>query len=347
MPLFVDVKYANIIAHRHRNFKKKGDYLWNFSCGICGDSRTNKTKARGFIYKVKSALFYKCHKCGVSTNLGNLLRHVDSNLYQEYALENYKESGAPRAQHSKPVENLEFFKTPAINTSVDLVDAALDSLKRLDKLSDIHPAVKYAIKRQIPRDKWHLLYFCTQFKRYVNSLVPNKFKRLDDEHPRLIIPYFNSHGKCFAFQGRAFGPEDPKYITIKLDETEEKVYGLDRVNFANRIYVTEGPLDSLFIPNAIAVSGSSFNTPTIEALKTNATIVYDNEPRSPTLVKLIKSTIDRGFSVCLWPDTVEGKDINDMILSGMDPGSIIKVIDQNTVAGAEASLKFAMWKKCQ
>lgn len=342
MTLFVDVKYADMLGPRLRNYKRKGDFLWNFSCPVCGDSKTNKSKARGYIYKVKTGLFVKCHKCGYSTNLGNLVKYLDPVMYQEYVLENYKESGAPRSHHKDTS-----IAIPAIIKTPELTDSILDPIKRLDSLPLDHPAVKYVLKRKIPSRFLSLLYYAPRFKAYVNWVVPGKFRDLQDEHPRLIIPYFNRHGKCFAFQGRAFGKEDPKYYTIKVDDTEEKVFGLDRVNFAKRIFITEGPLDSLFIPNAIAVSGSSFTTPTIESLKTNCTVIYDNEPRSKELTKLIKKTIDAGFSVCMWPEVIVEKDINEMILAGRTSQEILEIIKQNTYTGVEAQLRFASWRKCE
>lgn len=341
--LYVDVKYANMLGPRLRNYKHKTDYLWNFSCPVCGDSKTNKSKARGYIYKVKTGLFVKCHKCGYSTNLGNLIKYLDPVLYQEYVLENYKEGGLPRSHH-KSVE----IAIPAILRAPDLgEDSILEPIKRLDTLRPDHPAVKYALNRKISSKHLSLLYYAPKFKAYVNWVVPGKFRDTEDEHPRLIIPYFNRHGKCFAFQGRAFGKEEPKYYTIKVDDTEEKIFGLDRVNYAKRIYIVEGPIDSLFIPNAIAVSGSSFGSPTVEALKTNCTVVYDNEPRSKELTKLIKKTIDAGFSVCLWPEAIVEKDINEMISAGKTPEEILDIINTNTYTGVEAQLRFIQWRKCE
>ena len=343
--LYVDVKFANLLGPHLRNYKRKGDYLWNFSCPICGDSTTNKSKARGYIYKMKTALFVKCHKCGYSTNLNNFIKTIDPNLHREYALEKFKENQAPKPVQKRQPVDLDLFKTAA-PAKAEVVDSVLDPIKRIDQLADTHPAVRYAVKRKIPVDKWSLLYFAPKFKKYVNSLIPNKFSDLENDHPRLIIPYFNSHGKCFAFQGRAFGKEEPKYFTIKLDDQEEKIYGLDRVDFSKRVYVVEGPLDSLFIPNAIAVSGSSFGSLTIKALQSNCIVVYDNEPRSKTLTKLIEQTIEQGYAVCMWPDTVEEKDINDMVRAGKTPQEIVDTIDNNTFKGVEAKLRFALWRKC-
>ena len=339
--LFVDGKYAKMLAPKLRNFKQKDDYSWNFSCPVCGDSKKNLSKARGYLFKHKTGLVYKCHNCGYTGSLGKLIKYLDEGLYKEYCLENYKESGAPRTAHKSVADAI-----PAVINPIDFTDEILSPLKRIDKLSLTHPAVKYCINRKIPSKHWHLLYFCTRFKHYVNSLIPNKFEKIDNDHPRLIIPYFTSHGKCFAFQGRAFGPEEPKYFTIKLDESEEKIFGMERLNYARRVYITEGPIDSLFIPNAVAVAGSSFNIPTVKALMTNATIVYDNEPRSPELTKLIEKSIESGYNICLWPDTVEEKDINDMIKAGRTPEDILEIINANTYSGAEARLAFALWRKC-
>jgi hypothetical protein len=230
---------------------------------------------------------------------------------------------------------------------VDLLeDDILSSLQRLDKLDVTHPAVKYVIKRKIPKDKWHLLYFAPRFKKFTNSVTAKFVEPIVDEHPRMIIPYFTNAGKCFAYQGRAYGDEEPKYYTIKVDETEEKIYGLDRVDYGKRVYVVEGPLDSLFLPNAIAVSGSSFDTPTIRQLLTNATIVMDNEPRSKEIVKQLEKYINLGYSVCMFPDTVTQKDINEMILhGGMSSEEIVELINTNTYTGMAAKLKFINWRK--
>ena len=341
--LYIDIKYANMLAPRLRNFKHKNEYLWNFSCPVCGDSSKNKLKARGYIYKVKTGLFVKCHNCNYGTNIGNLIKYLDPVMYEEYVLENYKESGAPRSHHKDAaiaIPDILTKSTPLPTISI------LSHIKCLDTLPADHPALKYVIDRKIPSKYINELYYAPRFMKYVNIIQPGKFKTVTQDHPRLIIPYFNKAGKCFAVQGRAFGKEDPKYFTIKVDENEEKIFGLDRVDETKRIYIVEGPLDSLFLSNAIAVSGASFSSPTIEKLKSNATVVYDNEPRSKELTKLISKTIEQGFSVCLWPEAVVEKDVNEMVLAGRTPEEVQQMIDANTFSGAEAQLRFASWRKC-
>lgn len=341
--LYVDIKYVNQLSTRLRNFKQKNQYLWNFSCPFCGDSSKNKLKARGYVYRQKSDLFFRCHNCGHGTNLGNLIKFVDEHTYKEYVLERYKE-GATRYNAHKDIAAV----IPEVKESPKLLtDSILDGLRDFNRLHKAkHPATNYVIQRRIPQEYWHLLYFAPAFKKFVNSVTPKFAEPIKDEHPRLIIPYFNAAGKCFAFQGRAFAGEEPKYYTIKVDENEEKIYGLDRVDYSKRIYIVEGPIDSLFLPNAIAVSGSSFDTPTVRALLTNATIVMDNEPRNKEIVSQLAKYIDLGYNVVMLPDTVQGKDINDMVKLGMTQSEIVELLNTNTYSGAAAKLKFATWRKC-
>jgi len=336
--LYIDAKYANILGSRLRNFKQKKDYTWNYSCPVCGDSSKNKLKARGYIYRKGSDLFVKCHNCQYGSNLGNLIKHVDPVLYNEYVLERYK-SGATRYNAHKDITQILPEETELLE------DDILSGLTRLDRMDEKHPAVKYLINRKIPKEKWNLLYFAPKFKAYTNTVNPKFQEPIEGEHPRMIIPYFTSAGKCFAFQARAYGNEEPKYYTIKVDETQEKIYGMDRLDFSRRIYVVEGPIDSLCIPNSIAVSGASFDTPTIRQLLTNATIVMDNEPRNKDIVKQLDKYIKLGYNVCLYPDNVTEKDINEMILSGKSPNEILEMINTNTFAGIEATLKFSTWRK--
>ena len=342
--LYIDAKYAQILGSRLRNFNQKKDYLWNYSCPVCGDSSKNKLKARGYIYRAKADLLVKCHNCGYGTNIGNLIKYVDPVLYDEYVLERYK-GGASKYNSHKDVAPI----LDRVQTTDLLEDDILSSLTRLDTLAiskPEHPAVKYIEDRKIPRDKWYLLYFAPKFKTYTNTVIPKFMEPVEGDHPRMIIPYFTNAGKCFAYGARAYGNEEPKYYTIKVDDTQEKIYGLERINYAKRIYVVEGPIDSLFLPNAVAVSGASFDTPTIRSLLSNATIVMDNEPRNKDIVKQLGKYIDQGYSVCMFPDTIQHKDINDMILDGgMTPEEILEVINTNTYRGIEAKLRYSEWKK--
>lgn len=336
---YIDTKYISLISPRLRNFKRKTDYLWQFSCPYCGDSQKVKTKARGFIYRTKNDLFYKCHNCSVGTHLSKLIEHVDSNLHKEYVLERYKEGLTGNGRGDKTpgagIKTPKFdFKKPVFKKSLKL-----ESFAQLEKS---HPAVKFLSDRMISEKLWNDIYFSPKFFEYVNGQVKDKFPSLDGDHPRMVIPFRKEGGEVFAFQGRAFGDEPQKYITIILDDKHPKIFGLDRVNKEHTIYVVEGPIDSLFLENCIAVAQSDLRVP---QFKENAVLVPDNEPRNVQVCKQIERCIEEGYSVVIWPKGIKEKDVNDMILSGMTAREIQNIIHTNTHKGLQAKTVFNSWKK--
>jgi hypothetical protein len=215
----------------------------------------------------------------------------------------------------------------------------LKNLKSISDLSTDHPARKIVEKRLIPSEFLSDLYLCESFYKFTNTLVPNKFPSLDGDHPRLLIPFRDEKGEVFAYQGRSFGKEQPKYITIKLDDTT-KIFGLDRVDKSKQIYAVEGPLDSLFLDNCIAVGGAD-----LVKLKNDIIIIFDNEPRNKEICKQMNFCIRFDKKIVIWPDSMKHKDINDMIMSGYTKEQIQEIIDDNTFSGAAAQLRFVKWKK--
>ena len=339
MQSYIDLKYVNIISPYLQQFKKKGDFLWNFRCPYCGDSQKSRTKARGFIYRKKNDLFYKCHNCGVGTTLGKLIELVDSKTYKDYILERYKKG----VKTNNPEPEWDF------NEPVFRKKDILKGLQSIEQLDETHPAKIILCKRKLPKENLADIFLCPAFFAFTNKLIPNKFSSLGGDHPRLLIPFRNKEGEIFAYQGRAFGKETPKYITIKLDEDADKIYGLDKVDKTKQIYVVEGPIDSMFLDNCIAVGGADFSKPlSIDGrlmLNGELTIVFDNEPRNKEICKQMERTIGQGRKIVIWPDSMKHKDINDMIIAGYSKKDIQRIITDNTFQTVAASLRFAEWRK--
>jgi len=336
---YIDTKYISLISPRLRNFTKKGDYLWNFSCPFCGDSQKNQRKARGFVYRTKNDLFYKCHNCSHGTNLSKLIEYVDAPLHKEYVLERYKEGLTSSGQGDKtPGAGI---KTPDFKFTKPIFKKSL-KLQSFAQLDENHPAVKFLLQRNLPRDAWNDIYFCPKFFEFSNTLIENKFPSLDGDHPRMVIPFRNKDGEIFAYQGRAFGKEKQKYITIVLDKEHPKIFGMDRVDTTNVFYVVEGPIDSLFIQNSVAVAQSDLRLPDY---KDKAVLVPDNEPRNKEVCRQIDKFIQEDYSVVIWPKGIKEKDINDMILSGITSAEIMGIIHSNTHKGLQAQTVFNSWKR--
>ena len=332
MSSYIDIKYINEISARLSQFKKKGDYLFNFRCPHCGDSKKSKTKARAYLYRVKNDMFFKCHNCGEGQSLTNFLKFLDNKKYEQYLLERYKGS-AP----STPQPEFNDFK-PKFK-EVDI----LDGLTPVSELKDNHPVKQYVIKRKIPEKYFSKLFLCNKFMAFVNKAKPNTFSHTKGEHPRLIIPFYDINNKVFAFQGRAFGKEQPKYLTVKLDENKQKVYGLDTVNLQEHIHIVEGPIDSMFVKNCLAAAGADL---TLKVEPSNVTYIFDNEPRNKEIIKRMYDVIEKDYNLVVWPDDMRHKDINDMIISGMSIAEVQTIISKNTFAKLEALTKISYYKKC-
>tara|TARA_B100000131_G_scaffold216105_1_gene207749 strand:- start:46 stop:852 length:807 start_codon:yes stop_codon:yes gene_type:complete len=265
----------------------------------------------------------------MGTTLGKLIEHLDSKSYKDYIMERYK-SGV-KTVNKEP----EFKFNEPVFRSKDICS----TLNSLSELGEDHPARKIIDRRNLPISSYKDLFLCPEFYKFTNNLIPNKFPSLDGDHPRLLIPFRNEEGEIFAYQGRAFGDEKPKYLTIKLQE-RDKIFGLDKIDKRKEVLVVEGPLDSLFLDNCIAVAGAD-----VPNLDCDFTVVFDNEPRNRELLKQIEKTINHGHKICLWPEEMEYKDINDMILGGYTKEEIQKLIKQNTYQGVTATLWFSKWRK--
>ena len=332
MSSYIDLKFINDLSGRLSQFKKKTDYLFNFRCPHCGDSQKSKTKARAYLYRVKNDMFFKCHNCGQGQNLANFIKFVDPKLYEPYLLERYKKS-AP----ATPKPKFDFKPTKFTNQT------PIDDLKSIKDLPEDHPARLYCVNRKIPEKYFDKLFLSDKFMTLVNEVKPNTYK-ITKDHPRLIIPFYDTTGKVFAFQGRAFGKEQPKYLTIKLDENKQKVYGLDKVSFQKPIYITEGPIDSLFIDNCLAAGGADLFLKN-KIPNENITYIFDNEPRNKEIVKRMYKVIEQDFNVVIWPEDLQLKDVNDMIMSGLTKLELQDIISNNTYSKLSALTKLNYWKK--
>lgn len=328
---YIDHKFVSLLSPRLDKFTRKNSTLWNFRCPICGDSQKNKSKARGFIYQVKQDLFYKCHNCSFGTSFANLLKRIDANLYKEYLLEKYKEGETASG----------FRPTTCVPTPKNILPKKTISLKSFAELNDDHPAKILFKKRMIPKEHWRELYFAPQFFKFSQRMTQTVSKIIND-HPRMIIPFYDENDELFAFQGRAFGSEQPKYLTTILNKKIKKIFGLNRANFNKPLHVVEGPIDSLFIQNGIAVAQGDLRIP---KYKSNSILIPDNEPRNKEICNNIEKYLKQDYKVVLWPKEIESKDINQMVLSGMSTDEIQQIINTNTYSGLEGLAVFSSWKK--
>ena len=326
---YLDVKYIQLVSPRLTLFKKKKADLFNFRCPYCGDSQKRKNKARGYLFKIKNDFVYKCHNCGVGRTLSNFLKDQDSFLHDQYVMEKFKEGRTGKGT-STP--------NPKFNFSPPKFHGGDVNLEKISELNTEHPAREYLEKRGIKDLDY--FYYCPKFKAWTNE-QKKTFDNCRQDSPRIIIPFRDKDGKLFGYQGRSLAPTAKmRYITIMLDEDKPKIFGQDRIDYERPVYIVEGPFDSTFIQNSVAMAGSDVDIRTYNW--SDHIWIYDNEPRNREIVNRIAKLIDRGEKVVIWGNNIVEKDINDMVLAGHDVMSMIK---SNTYSGLEAQVKFNIWKK--
>lgn len=338
MSLFLDQKYLSLISNRLPLFKRKGDRLYNCRCILCGDSLKKINKTRGYFYAYKTELRYKCHNCNASLSFGNFLKNLDNALFEQYRFESYTENKSLTLSNTNPAAMV--FEEPKFKTEEErLLDRIL---ARMDTLADDHPAVLFLKNRLVPTHQYKHLYFIENIKDIVQ--LNDKYKEgIKGSEPRIVIPFYNEYGKLVGVTCRAIGGEALRYVAVRISETEDMIFGIDKVDKNKTVYVVEGPIDSLFIDNCIAVGSSALNKVRFSTISPDKLVyIYDNQPRNKELCKIIKQTVEQGNQIVIWPQNISEKDINDMVLAGRD---VKKLIKENTYSGLTAMAKFYSWKR--
>lgn len=335
MSIVIDRKFLKLLSPKLNRFTEKKTDLYNFRCPFCGDSKKNTLKSRGYVYRKKNDYFYKCQNCGVGHTMYNFIKNLDENLAKEYSLERYSNGETGNQNYTKP--KFEFDK-PVFKKREKI------NLPKISELDADHYAYKYCVDRKIPESNFSRLYFAEDFKSFTDSVLPDNEKQLFVE-PRLIIPFFDDDGSLLAFQGRALNDSKIRYITIKIHEESIKIFGLDKVDKEEKVYVTEGPIDSMFLPNAVATADANLANAVNYIAKDKLVLVFDNEPRNKDICKLMDRAIENHFSICIWPEMIEEKDVNDMIKSGFTSEELVDIINKNTFVNLRAKMEFINWKK--
>jgi hypothetical protein len=263
----------------------------------------------------------------------NFLKHVEPSLVEAYQMERFKAS----SNHNSPEPSFDLAKAkPVFDKKLELPSIA--------SLPDEHFAKQYVMNRKIPIDHYDNLYYAEDFKAYVESFGIEKDNLIDNDK-RLIIPFHDKDGNLTGFQGRALGESKIRYITIKLMDDVPRMYGYNRINLEEKVLVVEGPIDSMFLKNAVAVASSSLESAEQFIDKSKLVLIFDNEPRNKEIVKLMEHAIDNHFNIVIWPEFVNEKDINDIYLGGLDQEEIHDIINKFTFVNLRAKMEFINWKK--
>lgn len=341
--VYIDKKYVGLISPSLDRFSWIKSNVACCRCMICGDSDKHKSKRRMYFVERSGKYQVYCHNCHYSGALSWFLKNHFPSYYREYLLERFKGSSTKSEDEHKTPESLHDF-SPKFLEVPEILESCCEPLSALDSQSS--EVYAYCEKRRIPKAHFRHLYATNDFSIVGTRVDPSNVNLPHDS--RLVIPFFDLQGKVFAIQGRSINKHEKlRYITLKVAGNEcQKIYGLERCDFNSRVRIFEGPIDSLFIENSLALAGATnLDLKSLPFQLSNAVFVYDNEPRNPEIVDIMHSTIEQGCNVCIWPDDIHEKDVNDMVLGGLNAKSVQSIIDENTYCGLRAKLKLSDWKK--
>lgn len=339
---YSDILFVNRLSPFVRNFKKKSDNLWNCSCPICGDSHKTKTKARMYLMRKNNNVNVYCHNCSYTSSFSNFLKEIAFELYKEYLLDKYRQTEKvwqPKGANWTPNNHVLFDKKPEkLNTDFNIL------FQRLDRVSDDNDAKAYIRSRLIPDEFLDLLYYTDNLKK-VGEYFPRYKDKIPEYNPRLLIPIYKKDKDIWGVSARALRESEYRYLNFYENEDDVIVYGLERHNKSIQTYVTEGPLDSLFLPNCLA----SLNANLIKVLPyvdiTKTTFIFDNQPRNKEVCKQILKAIEYKCNVVIWNNEFPYKDINDAILGGMKVEKILDICSKRVYNSLSAINEFGLWKK--
>jgi transcription elongation factor Elf1 len=328
--------HISMLGQYLEKFKKKTENSWTFRCPSCGDSQKNKNKTRGYIFhdSKNDGYVVKCHNCGYFSDLKNFIREfTDNSFYRNYISDRYraKSSSSYLIKDTPIVKEIE---------SIDLFDTFC-------RASESKDCISFLKKRKIPSEVWDTLYYTHNTKKLFD-VFPNQLEEEFKEKidcARLIIPFYKPCGELFAIQARSLNNFSMRYITFKIDSEYPLIYNLNKYDRNNLVFVTEGPIDSMFLPNAIAVAGSDFARICDFVDKENSIIILDNEPRNYEIIKKYEKFITMGYKVFIWNSKIKEKDINDLILTECSSNVIVDFIKKNSWCSHRAKLELTKWRK--
>ena len=281
-------------------------------------------------------------KTGGGIRLATYLRHFRPDVYDDYraALQVEARGIAPKLPAAVPAPPVFSERSSAADPET-LLAFIRSELPSAFSLPVDHPARLYVERRRLPERHRDLLLWDDAFN-HTAFLLDGQERR---PGARLVIPYLDVTGKKLtAILGRSIQPDvQPKYLAAKTDPDSSLIFGLDRIDPDRRVLVLEGPLDSLFLDNAAAVTGTALTKAAEFLPKEQLILVYDNQAKIAD--HMIRAAQD-GFRVAVWWfQGGEGrKDINDLVLAGYAPEKLAALLVENSFVGTDAVRRIRRWR---
>jgi len=308
---------------------KKGTQVYNGCCPSCREGKSWGRKKR--LYYMPKEDYLICHNCQRSWNPINWIMEQSGMAFHEVI--NESEQFDSDEFEVNEVTNKPIVKVGTLpDDSINLFDKQQTNFYKDNKV--VQDALKYITNRRLDTavNRPRALYI--SLKDYVHK-------------NRLCIPFYNSDGQITYYQTRALYKKDeidkPKYLS-KM-HGEKAVFGMHNVDpELDHLFIFEGPIDSMFVKNGIAMAGISLSEKQEEELKPfifhNKIWVLDNQLDNKDVKKKLTQLVEQGEKVFIWPKKYKDfKDLNEICqkykLDQISP----KFFIDNSVDGVEALMK--------
>lgn len=313
-----------IVEQIHENARRvkqmRASRVYNFECPICNEGKSRGKKRRGYYIPEQNTIC--CHNCHWKSNPIKWIQEVTNKSFYEIKDENSKfySSAEYIIERSENITKTSSFSTLPEDSINLYSETEVSYYINNDKVKSV---IDYCKKRKLftARNKPDALYFSLKDKIYKDSLC---------------FPFFNRQNKIDFFQVREMGiPKGSKYRG-KLN-AEKSIFNVNKIdpNFPY-IFMFEGPIDSMFVNNGVALAGVSLTHLQKQMLAEfpfhQKIWVLDNQHIDNTAKDITLKLLEQGQDVFIWPKKYSSfKDLNELCCHYDIDGIGAKIILDNVV----------------
>lgn len=316
---------------------KRVNSTYEAGCPICREGKSWGRKRR--LYYIPKKGIICCHNCGWFGDTVKWVQEIENISYSDIL--NQIQAGEydiVDISKQQPVLDKPKYETPSLpHDSINLFNQ--NQLEFYKGNKTVNLAVQYIKSRRLDGacNKPNSLYLSLTDKIHKN---------------RLCIPSYDRSGKIVHYQTRRLLDDGtPKYLS--KSNSEKSVFGVDNVHdLHHSIYIFEGPIDSFFVDNGVAIAGiqessiTSLSESQDKILQQFCTLrrvwVLDNQLTDNTSRIKTKQLATNNEHVFVWPKSCsQFKDFNDMCVHYKLDCISPKFIDDNTSTGPSAILKLS------
>lgn len=297
---FVIEKYVMKALARYDSRALPKSNLITCRCFVCNDSK-NKSKRRGYFLKGNRKhdhWTYVCHNDSCDAQDGMDVKKYLKNYFPDIYEEFRKEAYLNNYFNDEVSTNHKFdYKEPEKVESDDVKHFS-NILKGSSELFTL--ALDYCKFRKIPEEIYSKFFVATG----------GVFQG------RLVIPFYDNFGKIYYYTARTLIGSTPKYLNRRFGD--KKIYNIFGIDKSLPVIVLEGPIDSMFVKNSIAIVGLKMSEESLEEIKDlKRYFILDNDKggRKNSLKWLQKEEYVFNWKKFLNDLKLDGvKDINDLVL---------------------------------